>query len=107
MKKGLTGDEVGGREQEVYNSHLGRTGDAMDSGERGSGGGEDQLGFGRQHFIFSLKNVWPYPLHLEVPRPGIESEPQLQPTWDPFKPLCRARALKLWLHSNPRYLPEL
>ena len=31
-------------------------------------------------FIFYFFIFWLYPRHMEVPRPGIESEPQLQPT---------------------------
>ena len=27
------------------------------------------------------KNLWPHPWHMEVPGPGIESKPQLQPLW--------------------------
>ena len=37
-------------------------------------------------FFFFLI-LWPHPRHMEVPRPGIKSEPQLQPLKQPLQ--CR------------------
>ena len=46
-------------------------------------------------FCFGLVFLWLYPGHMQVPRPGTESQPQLQPTpqlWQcrTFNPLCQA-----------------
>ena len=48
-------------------------------------------------FFFSLF-FWPHPQHMEVPRSGTESEPQLRQCWI-FNTLCRA-GVRTWASAT-------
>ena len=37
-------------------------------------------------FCFLFFILWPYPLHMEIPEPGTESDPQLLPTLQLWQP---------------------
>ena len=52
--------------------------------------------FSHVTFLF-LCILWPHPEHVEVPRPGMELEPQLQPQLD-SKPTVPQRELGQMLH---------